>query len=543
MDKDQAAKFIIEAIPILRSQRKRPDRINIAKFVASKHGLSESVINETVAALLTDAVIYNKPNKRGDESLYVSKGSAEALSIIETDDEEEEGMVKAQPHETQDKSGKKQNRIFTNDLPSMEDPVVIPKDTISSTGKAMPHFPISEIIAPDTHILQEPDNSTLAYGDPIVIPTDTPQLIRKAPSHTTVPQTTIPDTHIASRADTTSTLAQTITKLADSVSILNKLLQKEREKNERLLCDNLTLKTKNLEMQSFIDNKTQAGTSPKGNDHAQTKKAMEIRTSLINDAERFNREKINENKASNERQIATEIKTNQNSRPVEEDRNRTQTALGKNKGSNNNSKNRSEQHQSQAFQQGTQTPNNTNNKSTNKTGKDQHPGELSNKEKKFKVLIVGDSQLRRVDESKLSNSRRDVEKRFQPGMRIGQAVEKTGKSNSDVIIVHAATNNVASSTPEKLCEETVRTLKQIQANNPKAKVAFSSIFKRKDNMALNNKVKKVNELLETELALNGLDMIDNSNIMFSNLWDDGLHINDGGIRKFSGNISSFIKYC
>ena len=137
-----------------------------------------------------------------------------------------------------------------------------------------------------------------------------------------------------------------------------------------------------------------------------------------------------------------------------------------------------------------------------------------------------------------------MEKRFQPGMRIGQAVDRAGKSNSnDVIIVHAATNNVASSTPEKLCKETVRTLKQIQANNPKAKVAFSSIFKRKENMALNNTVKKVNELLETELALNGLDMIDNSNIMFSNLWDDGLHINDGGIRKFSGNISSFIKYC
>ena len=108
-----------------------------------------------------------------------------------------------------------------------------------------------------------------------------------------------------------------------------------------------------------------------------------------------------------------------------------------------------------------------------------------------------------------------MEKRFQPGMRMGQAVDKAGKSNNnDVIIVHAATNNVASSTPEKLCNETLRTLKQLQANNPKAKVAFSSIFKRKDDMALNNTVKKVNELLETELALNGLDIIDNSNIMF-----------------------------
>ena len=74
-------------IPILRGQRKRPDRINIAKFVASKHGLSESVVNETVATLLPDAVIYNEPNKRGDGSLYVSKGSAEAPSMIETDDE------------------------------------------------------------------------------------------------------------------------------------------------------------------------------------------------------------------------------------------------------------------------------------------------------------------------------------------------------------------------------------------------------------------------------------------------------------------------
>eukprot|EP00112_Aurelia_sp_Birch-Aquarium-sp1_P002341 Seg1257.2 transcript_id=Seg1257.2/GoldUCD/mRNA.D3Y31 product="hypothetical protein" protein_id=Seg1257.2/GoldUCD/D3Y31 len=219
-----------------------------------------------------------------------------------------------------------------------------------------------------------------------------------------------------------------------------------------------------------------------------------------------------------------------------------QNATGNNK-NNSNGQNRSEQHQKQDFRRGKQTRNKTGNQDANITGKDQHPSESNSNKKKFKVLIVGDSQLRRVDEWKLSNSHRDVEKRFQPGMRIGQVVDKAGKSNSDVIIVHAATNNVASSTPGKLCEETVRTLKEIQANNPKAKVVFSSIFKRKDNMALNNKVKKVNELLENELALNGLDMIDNSSIMFSNLWDDGLHINDGSFRKFSGNISSFIKYC
>ena len=59
----------------------------------------------------------------------------------------------------------------------------------------------------------------------------------------------------------------------------------------------------------------------------------------------------------------------------------------------------------------------------------------------------------------------------------------------------------------------------------------------------NPRCTKVNKLLEEELAMNGIDFTDNSDIPFSNLWEDGLHINDGGVRKFSGNISYFMKYC
>ena len=86
-------------------------------------------------------------------------------------------------------------------------------------------------------------------------------------------------------------------------------------------------------------------------------------------------------------------------------------------------------------------------------------------------------------------------------------------------------------------------LDQIQKNNPELRIAFSSIFKRKDNMSLYAKAMIVNKLLVEELAINGLDMIDNSNVTFSNLWKDGLHISDGGTGKFSGNVSKFIKYC
>ena len=128
-------------------------------------------------------------------------------------------------------------------------------------------------------------------------------------------------------------------------------------------------------------------------------------------------------------------------------------------------------------------------------------------------------------------------------MKIKEAASLAGKSNSDVIIIHGGTNNVDNSSPEQLCKDVVETLNKVQANNPKARIGFSAIFRRKDDQNLNTKVTKVNTLLEDELALNGIDIIDNSNIFFSNLWKDGLHINDGGVRKFSGNLSRFIKYC
>ena len=91
-----------------------------------------------------------------------------------------------------------------------------------------------------------------------------------------------------------------------------------------------------------------------------------------------------------------------------------------------------------------------------------------NKVKKLKVLIVGDSQLRRIDDTKLSNDHRDVEIDCKPGMKIKQAVSKVGKSDKEIIIVHAATNDAKSSAPEQLCKDVVNTLKQIQTNNPKS---------------------------------------------------------------------------
>eukprot|EP00112_Aurelia_sp_Birch-Aquarium-sp1_P025737 Seg873.11 transcript_id=Seg873.11/GoldUCD/mRNA.D3Y31 product="hypothetical protein" protein_id=Seg873.11/GoldUCD/D3Y31 len=72
---------------------------------------------------------------------------------------------------------------------------------------------------------------------------------------------------------------------------------------------------------------------------------------------------------------------------------------------------------------------------------------------KLKVMLVGDSQLRRVDEANLTNDHHVVEKIFKPGMKIKKAASLARKSSSDVIIIHAGTNNVGNSSPEQLCKD------------------------------------------------------------------------------------------
>ena len=164
--------------------------------------------------------------------------------------------------------------------------------------------------------------------------------------------------------------------------------------------------------------------------------------------------------------------------------------------------------------------------------------------KKVKVLIVGDSNLRNVKEEKLSNDHRNVEIRFKPGMRIEETNKKVGENNEfDVIIVHAGTNSLRDETPKELTEKIVATLDKVQKCNPTAPIAFSSILKRSDDQSLNTKGTKVNELLDDELSIKGKDIIDNNTIMYSNLWNDGLHLNDRGVRKYSANVSKFAKYC
>ena len=163
---------------------------------------------------------------------------------------------------------------------------------------------------------------------------------------------------------------------------------------------------------------------------------------------------------------------------------------------------------------------------------------------RMKVSIIGGTQLKYLREEKLSNKQYDFIIAPYHGARISELQHKYIDPNSDIVIVHAGTNDIQSSTPEQLAEDIVTNLKKIKSKcSMQTKVAFSSIVRRTDDDELNAKVAITNRMLEGKLLLHGVGMINNNNILSSNICTDGLHLKVGGIRKFARNICEYVKYC
>ena len=161
---------------------------------------------------------------------------------------------------------------------------------------------------------------------------------------------------------------------------------------------------------------------------------------------------------------------------------------------------------------------------------------------KKNAIIVGDSQLRNIDGAKLSNEHFNVTVKPMPGARIAR-MKNVNYADADVVIVHAGTCNLKKqSDPEELADEIVSTLRDLKSKGNKAQVAFSGIIKRKDDLELNAKAIKTNEIIVEKLMYSGFDFIDNNQIKYGYLARDGLHINDGGVRKLAANFSHYIRY-
>ena len=105
---------------------------------------------------------------------------------------------------------------------------------------------------------------------------------------------------------------------------------------------------------------------------------------------------------------------------------------------------------------------------------------------------------------------------------------------NDRVIIHVGTNNVQSDSIEEITNKFIslaNNLSQTYKN-----VTFSSIIRRKDKPYLNDKIDVVNKKLYDICVSAGVEYIDNTNIVFSNLSRDGLHLNRSGQGKVTANI-------
>ena len=112
-------------------------------------------------------------------------------------------------------------------------------------------------------------------------------------------------------------------------------------------------------------------------------------------------------------------------------------------------------------------------------------------------------------------------------------------------IVHAGTNNLRDSNPEELAEKVIKTFEKVKQKKSKAQLAYSSILRRQGNAAANGisiKVFQTNKILKEELVLQGIDFIDNENILYGNICDDGLHINQEGAKRFARHVKKYVEY-
>ena len=156
--------------------------------------------------------------------------------------------------------------------------------------------------------------------------------------------------------------------------------------------------------------------------------------------------------------------------------------------------------------------------------------------KKGTTLIIGDSMLGGIDETRLRNTK----VRSHPGALIEdmffQITPYLRKRPSN-IICHIGTNNAKSDNADVIMEKLVKLKEYIMAWCPSAKIVFSSLILRRDDK---HAAKVVDE---TNQKLKHLDtpLLDNGNITEDFLGRRGLHLNYSGTKRLAMNLIKVLR--
>ena len=158
--------------------------------------------------------------------------------------------------------------------------------------------------------------------------------------------------------------------------------------------------------------------------------------------------------------------------------------------------------------------------------------------RKGTTVIVGDSMLARLRESKLSRSKRIKVCYFPGGKTKDVQYHQISylKKEPDNIIIHIGTNDSPYKMEDFIYKELVNVKETINKFHPNCKnIVISSLTVRTDK-EVNNILQKYTNILKQEER----NVIFHNDILASHLHRDGLHLNLNGLIMLAGNLLSRI---
>ena len=174
-----------------------------------------------------------------------------------------------------------------------------------------------------------------------------------------------------------------------------------------------------------------------------------------------------------------------------------------------------------------------------------HTMQSSKKRSKRTTTIVGDSMINPIKQLNLQQSTPSSKvyiKSF-PGATCEDMVDYVKpslKHSPDLIVIHAGTNDLRSSTPEEVTERLINLATSMKTSENQ--IVISSLINRADH--LNAKVTQVNYMLAYKCQVFKIGYLDNSNICLQHLqgggrWG-GLHLNEDGAHILKQNFINII---
>ena len=183
-------------------------------------------------------------------------------------------------------------------------------------------------------------------------------------------------------------------------------------------------------------------------------------------------------------------------------------------------------------------------KEKNKNGhKNNEHNNQNNQDNNQKVVIIGDSLLGGVKENGIRKIAKNntIKVKCHSGATTEDLIDYINpviRKKPDVIILHGGTNDITNDIDTgKNIDKIISTIKK---KSSETQIVISSVVTRKDQKNITNKVKELNEKLETISCQHNIGFIKHENIQERNLSPKKLHLNKGGSTLLTKNSVNFL---